>query len=634
MKIPLKRFFPATVLAVEAVGIAALYLSPELNRAFFLIPLVLATLAFFFRLGDRLLFVLIALAVAAGIGLAFRLTLTTSAMLAIPILSGHGLVWLAREQARYRYWRVGLAFLEMIFASILSPEAHMFFLIFLFVVLVSLALSFGFLERNFAARDPQGLERPLRSSFLVAILALSLLIFLSSLAIFPILPRTKQDDRGGGAMPGFSEEVSFSTASFYWSGDEAKAAMWAFRPEDAQWRDLIPMGLLRGKTLEVFTGSVWRGGAKQSRPPGEEGAARGPRLEFLRDPMPTDYLPVPYGTDSLETIDYQTRFFYATGEWIQPTSRGRRVGYWTRINKNFQRDRIVTESELKIPKKGFSRLEALGRELGRKARSDAERIEAVQNYFRGFQAERIQLTAPAAGTHPIEEFLFERKSGHCELFASAAALLFRSMGMPSRLVVGFRVEPEAGAKVLTVRNGDAHAWLEVWTKDRGWTVVDPTPAIPSPDSSWQLVRDLYDEVSGYWHRYILGYEFDLSNWRRLIGPLAIFSGILTLFYFAYFLRRLAGRLRLRGAAEPRREISRALLHLEKRLGRKGKALESRLLQDTAGREWWANYLEFRFGPAIPDGERVSAWRRQGEEITLAPAIKTEGRRRPPSVFHS
>jgi transglutaminase-like putative cysteine protease len=77
----------------------------------------------------------------------------------------------------------------------------------------------------------------------------------------------------------------------------------------------------------------------------------------------------------------------------------------------------------------------------------------------------------------VAEFLFEKKTGWCEYFASAAVLLLRLQDLPARYVTGFSMD---GATRVgdhwVVRESDAHAWVEVAVPGRGWIEVDPTPA--------------------------------------------------------------------------------------------------------------------------------------------------------------
>jgi hypothetical protein len=77
---------------------------------------------------------------------------------------------------------------------------------------------------------------------------------------------------------------------------------------------------------------------------------------------------------------------------------------------------------------------------------------------------------------PVAEFLFEKKQGYCQYFASAAALLLRLEGVPCRYVTGFNIqEDNRQGDHYVVREMDAHAWIEVYAPGRGWLELDPTP---------------------------------------------------------------------------------------------------------------------------------------------------------------
>lgn len=77
---------------------------------------------------------------------------------------------------------------------------------------------------------------------------------------------------------------------------------------------------------------------------------------------------------------------------------------------------------------------------------------------------------------PLENFLFEEKKGHCEYFATAAALLARSLGVPSRVAYGWAGGTYyEGSNWFVFRSPEAHAWTEVLLEGHGWTVLDATP---------------------------------------------------------------------------------------------------------------------------------------------------------------
>jgi transglutaminase-like putative cysteine protease len=78
-------------------------------------------------------------------------------------------------------------------------------------------------------------------------------------------------------------------------------------------------------------------------------------------------------------------------------------------------------------------------------------------------------------TDPVVEFLQNREGGHCELFASALALLARSVGIPTRIAVGYRVDEVNSITGLSVvRDRNAHTWVEAFVEGR-WQSFDPTP---------------------------------------------------------------------------------------------------------------------------------------------------------------
>jgi hypothetical protein len=86
---------------------------------------------------------------------------------------------------------------------------------------------------------------------------------------------------------------------------------------------------------------------------------------------------------------------------------------------------------------------------------------------------------PRVVAPPLVGFATTTRSGYCQYFAGAMALMLRYVGIPARVAVGF-----AGPKYDRVSDEwkftdhDAHAWVEVWFKGYGWLPFDPTPAAP------------------------------------------------------------------------------------------------------------------------------------------------------------
>lgn len=114
------------------------------------------------------------------------------------------------------------------------------------------------------------------------------------------------------------------------------------------------------------------------------------------------------------------------------------------------------------------------------AQGPLSQAELLVNWFRSGQF-RYTLDPPAAppGTDPLVSFLTQTRAGSCEQFAGAFVVLARSLGLPSRVVVGFTAGRYSGPGQITVRGADAHAWPQVYLGPRaGWVSFEPTPQQP------------------------------------------------------------------------------------------------------------------------------------------------------------
>jgi hypothetical protein len=110
---------------------------------------------------------------------------------------------------------------------------------------------------------------------------------------------------------------------------------------------------------------------------------------------------------------------------------------------------------------------------------------------------------------PVGNFLFERKRGHCEYFASAMTVMLRTLGIPARLITGFRGgEFNDITNNYIIRARDAHTWVEAYFPGPGWISFDPTPgstqAAPTVLNRWALYLDAGRE---FWREWIINYDF-------------------------------------------------------------------------------------------------------------------------------
>ena len=159
----------------------------------------------------------------------------------------------------------------------------------------------------------------------------------------------------------------------------------------------------------------------------------------------------------------------------------------------------------------------------RPARASVARIEA---YFATNFVYRLGLWMNPT-PDPLVDFM-KRRAGSCTHFASAAALMFRQCGLPSRVVGGYvccEWSPWLGRWV--VRERDGHAWVEVWDAgQRQWLLADPTPPAghPSARSRPGKARLALDLVLATWNRFL----FTLKN-ANLLALLADAGGLFFLF---------------------------------------------------------------------------------------------------------
>ncbi len=155
---------------------------------------------------------------------------------------------------------------------------------------------------------------------------------------------------------------------------------------------------------------------------------------------------------------------------------------------------------LQVPSEIKERLKALAQRLKRP--SPLATALTIKAYLTSHYTYSLEPGEPKGD--PVLYFLFRRKSGHCEYFASAMALLLRTAGIPARVVSGYLGgEWIPRGHYFLVRQSEAHLWVEAWIKD-GWQRFDPTPAIP-PNRG---LRDLLERNLDY--LFFLGEDLAFS----------------------------------------------------------------------------------------------------------------------------
>ena len=153
----------------------------------------------------------------------------------------------------------------------------------------------------------------------------------------------------------------------------------------------------------------------------------------------------------------------------------------------------------------------------------ADAAEKIEGYLRSNFRYTRELTQ--GGPDPVADFLFQRREGHCELFASAMVLMLRSAGIPARAVTGYYGGKWSGAGYHAVRAGDAHSWVEVYFPGVGFAAFDPTPASErgsKQDGLWARAILVWDSIEARWRSNVVDYDL-LKQGRMLKSLIASFQ---------------------------------------------------------------------------------------------------------------
>src|SRR5206468_1827166 len=139
-----------------------------------------------------------------------------------------------------------------------------------------------------------------------------------------------------------------------------------------------------------------------------------------------------------------------------------------------------------------------------------EKALAIENYLKKNYNYTLDLRRTSE-SDPIVDFLFNIRAGHCEYFASSMVILLRSIGVAARVVNGFQPgEYNEVGDVYTVRQSDAHSWVEIYfpTYDR-WVEFDPTPAAGFSQYAGGFanrIKKYLDAARMLWLDYVVTYD--------------------------------------------------------------------------------------------------------------------------------
>ncbi len=173
----------------------------------------------------------------------------------------------------------------------------------------------------------------------------------------------------------------------------------------------------------------------------------------------------------------------APGSILPGTSYSAKSAIYIKGNRVYAEQKSPSNKDifLQRPNSMDNRIALLASEVSEAFMSVEGKSVALEQYLRLNYSYSVESLFNSQGRTPLAGFLFDKKEGHCEYFASALAIMLRTIGIPSRLVTGFSAtsqNPLTG--YFEIYAYDAHAWVEAYIEGKGWLVLEPTPIYNGP----------------------------------------------------------------------------------------------------------------------------------------------------------
>lgn len=379
-------------------------------------------------------------------------------------------------------------------------------------------------------------------------LVVSLSVLILTAFLFPLLPRVRTNVLGpGGREPmqriaGFSPVVDLGEIGLI--KRSRNVIMRVSLTGEVSTQGPIK---LRGIALNNFDGRRWSrtmGGARRITR-SRDGLYRlpdapiGPALEqeIYLNPLNTrilfaagepEALRGPFGDlyqDRMETLYYtrrnmgQIRYIVSSTmpDRLPDTLRGIQADPRGKLTRSYYIDMPETEW---LTENDHERIEELALLITEDQPDLYAKMLSLESFLRSNFRYTLDLRPYQGDRSKLVSFLFDRREGHCEFYATAMAVMARKLGVASRVVNGFQMgEYNSIGGFYTVRGADAHSWVEVYFPGHGWVEFDPTPSegqgAAAAEGDPFFLWGLLESVDMLWTRYVLAY--DASDQQDFVG---------------------------------------------------------------------------------------------------------------------
>jgi transglutaminase-like putative cysteine protease len=283
---------------------------------------------------------------------------------------------------------------------------------------------------------------------------------------------------------------------------------------------------------------------------------------------------------------------------------------------------VELDGYVQLPPDLPDRVAALAREVAGAAPTTYDGILALEAWISAHTSYSLDVPVPPPGVDAVDQFLFVDRQGFCVQIASSLAVLLRTLDVPARVAVGYAGgDQDALSGVFTVRQSDAHAWVEVWFPEVGWQAFDPTADVP---------------LSGEYHPSLLRRLVDLVH--RLRWFLVAIACALVLTFVG---RALVQAVRRRGRRPWAEVMAERLAREGRSRGRPraphetiteyGRALRASVLPDGRIDELARAISDAAFSAHPPDAATATAWRAELRAVARAHPPRRWWRRRSAAV---
>jgi protein-glutamine gamma-glutamyltransferase len=467
----------------------------------------------------------------------------------------------------------GLSFVVMVAGAVINPSLSFIGIFVVYLVLLVWGLILLHLQRDLEALQAEQLEVGERAAdllwrardlvtgrFLLGSSALALTIFACSLAIFFFFPRLGMgfffsQGRSGQSVSGFADRIQLG--HFGTIKDNMRVVMRVEFPKDREASDRTLR--MRGISFDDYDGRMWTKTTKETYELPRQAlgtwavladASRGSyrpgailNQTVYLEPLEMDRRMI-FGEPSLRTFSidnpeldrlrrHPVHFYQDSAGDIStngPSDSALRYHVTSFVSGDDAQ--LLRQSEgpiplhlehlyLQLPDRLEAAVPVLAREITKTRVSAYDKAKAIERHLR---TEYLYSTEGGHDTsRPLEDFLFTRKTGHCEYFSTAMVILLRTLGVPARPANGFYGgDYNAFGRFYAMRQADAHSWVEAYFPGHGWITFDPTPPsavlIPGGDGVFSAMSEWVDSLRLQWFKWVVEYDLEKQlSFFRAIG---------------------------------------------------------------------------------------------------------------------